>query len=90
MFPEPETWKPERWLEATDSMNLNWTPFGYGTRACPGSNLALTELKYMLGIIFRKFRVEPPKQHEAKTLDLGDVFVSAEKSGKCWLNFVEG
>ncbi|CZT24398.1 uncharacterized protein RCC_10123 [Ramularia collo-cygni] len=89
IFPEPEAWKPERWLEATDAMHLNWTPFGYGSRACPGSNLAITELKYMLGIIFRKFRVEPPRQHEQKELDLGDVFVSAEKSGKCWLNFVE-
>ena len=89
VFPEPNKWNPERWLDATDEMNLNWTPFGYGTRACPGSNLAMTELKYMIGTILRLFKVEKPKQHVPKPLDLGDVFVSGEKSGQCWLRFVE-
>ncbi|KAM0718980.1 hypothetical protein Q7P37_006052 [Cladosporium fusiforme] len=90
VFPEPNKWRPERWLDASERMHLNWTPFGYGARSCPGSNLAMTELKYMIGIIMRKFRVVLPKQHEAKVLDLGDIFVSGEKSGQCWLNFVEG
>ncbi|KAK3074172.1 hypothetical protein LTR53_003642 [Teratosphaeriaceae sp. CCFEE 6253] len=89
IYPEPDTWKPERWLEATDEMHLNWTPFGYGSRSCPGSNLAMTELKYMLGTIFRLFRVEGPQKHIQKDLDLVDVFVSGEKSGHCWLRFVE-
>jgi cytochrome P450 len=62
VYPEPESWQPSRWLDATDEMHLNWTPFGHGARACPGSNLAMTELKYMIGTIFRLHRVEPPKQ----------------------------
>lgn len=89
IFPEPEVWRPERWLHATDEMNLNWTPFGYGSRSCPGSNLAMTELKYMLGTIFRLFRVEQPAEHTQAELDLVDVFVSGERSGHCWLRFVE-
>lgn len=89
VFPEPERWRPERWLDATERMHHNWTPFGFGARSCPGSNLAMTELKYMIGIIMRKFRVQLPKQHDPKLIDLGDVFVSAEKSGQCWLNFEE-
>ena len=87
VYPEPESWQPRRWLDATDEMHLNWTPFGHGARACPGSNLAMTELKYMIGTIFRLHRVEPPKQHEPKDLDLGDIFVSGERSGSCWLHF---
>lgn len=90
IFPQPDEWRPERWLDANERMHLNWTPFGYGARSCPGSNLAMTELKYMIGIIMRKFRVVPPQQHEAKALNLGDVFVSGEKSGECWLKFIEG
>lgn len=70
-------------------MHLNWTPFGYGSRSCPGSNLAMTELKYILGTIFRFFRVEMPKQHAQADLDLVDVFVSGQRSGHCWLRFVE-
>lgn len=89
VFPDPDLWKPERWLDATEEMHLNLIPFGYGSRSCPGSNLAMTELKYMLGTILRLFRVERPTQHVQADLDLVDVFVSGERSGHCWLRFVE-
>lgn len=89
VFKEPESWQPERWFEATEAMHLNWTPFGYGSRSCPGSNLAMTELKYMIGTVFRCFRVGPPMNHDREPLILGDVFVSAQRSGHCWLSFVE-
>ena len=89
VFPSPESWQPERWLEATEEMHLNWTPFGYGSRSCPGSNLAMTELKYIIGTVFRLFRVEYPVDHTQEKLDLADVFVCGERSGHCWLRFVE-
>jgi cytochrome P450 len=28
VFPEPESWKPGRWLSASKRMELNWVPFG--------------------------------------------------------------
>jgi cytochrome P450 len=28
VFPEPESWKPRRWLNANKRMELNWVPFG--------------------------------------------------------------
>lgn len=87
VYPEPDKWKPERWLEADDRMKLNWTPFGYGSRACPGSNLAMTELKYMVGAIFRRFRVVLPPGHEQDTLELSDVFAAGSKTGHVWLKF---
>lgn len=87
VYAEPEDWKPERWIDATEAMKLNWTPFGHGCRACPGSNLALTELKYMIGIIFRKFRAIIPPGHESDTLELADVFAAGSKTGQCWLKF---
>jgi cytochrome P450 len=70
-------------------MHLNWTPFGYGSRSCPGSNLAMTELKYIIGTVVRHFRVLRPAHHKQEALDLGDVFVSGERSGHCWLRFIE-
>lgn len=87
VYPEPQKWQPDRWLEANDDMQLNWTPFGHGARSCPGSNLAMTELKYMIGTILRLYHVDPPKEHKPKSLDLGDIFVSGERSGTCWLSF---
>lgn len=89
VYPEPGKWQLDRWPEATDDMHLNWTPFGHGARGCPGSNLAMTEMKYMIGTIVRLYRVEPPKQHQLKALDLGDIFVSGGRSGSCWLHFAD-
>lgn len=87
VFPEPNSWKPERWIEATEEMKLNWIPFGHGSRACPGSNLAMTELKYMIGKVFRKFRAVLPPEHEDDVLEMADVFAAGSKSGTCWLKF---
>ncbi|BCS23630.1 uncharacterized protein APUU_40074A [Aspergillus puulaauensis] len=89
VFPEPEKWRPERWLQATDRMKFNWIPFGHGCRSCPGSNLALTELKYILGTLFRRFRVQLPEGYPSEPLDLADVFAAGSKTGHCWLQFEE-
>lgn len=87
VYPDPEAWKPERWLNATERMKLNWTPFGYGSRICPGSNLALTELKYMLCAIFRSMRAVQPKRVAWEPIEMVDVFAAGTKSGHCWLRF---
>ena len=89
IYPQPHEWKPERWLDATERMKLNWIPFGHGSRACPGSNLAMTELKYMIGKIFRLFEATMPKDREDDVLEMADVFAAGSKSGVCWLKFVK-
>lgn len=45
VFPEPEVWKPERWLEASEGQRAEmgrwfWA-FGSGGRMCIGSNFAM-------------------------------------------------
>lgn len=91
VFPEPERFNPDRWLEASEKdrerMETNWIPFGTGSRACPGSNLAMTELKYMLGTIFRLFDSQIPKGHESDKLELADIFAAGSRSGSVWLKF---
>ena len=87
VFPDPDTWKPERWLNATKRMELNWIPFGCGSRSCPGANLASTELKYMIGTIFRAFRTVIPAGHEEDVFELADVFAAGSKTGHVWLKF---
>ena len=48
VYPGAEKFCPERWLNETEDMKTNWIPFGTGSRACPGSNLVLTELRYIV------------------------------------------
>ena len=88
-FPQPEEWKPERWINATERMKLNWIPFGHGCRSCPGSNLALTELKYIIGTLFRRFTVKLPEAYSNEPMDLADVFAAGSTTGHCWLHFEE-
>jgi cytochrome P450 len=89
VYAEANKWKPQRWINATDRMKLNWTPFGHGSRACPGANLAITELKYILGTIFRHFSVQLPPGHEDDKLELSDVFAAGSRSGHVWLKFAQ-
>ncbi|KAH8809456.1 putative cytochrome P450 [Xylogone sp. PMI_703] len=89
VYAESEKWKPERWLQPTDRMKLNWIPFGYGCRSCPGANLVMTELKYIIGIISRQFIVSLPAGHENDKIELMDIFAAGAKSGNCWLEFLE-
>ncbi|KAJ4983885.1 cytochrome p450 [Stagonosporopsis vannaccii] len=88
VYPHPHQWLPERWVDANERMKLNWIPFGTGCRSCPGSNLALTELKYMMAMIVLNFTsVVPDNMQDDNELELADVFAAGSKSGHCWLKF---
>ena len=87
VYPNALEWNPDRWLNANARMKLNWTPFGYGSRVCPGQNLAMTELKYMASAIFRRMRTVPCPGHENEVLELRDVFAAGTVSGHLWLQF---
>ena len=60
VFPEPETWLPERWLDATEpemKEMLRWFwAFGSGGRMCIGSNLAMQEMKLIIAAIYTNWR----------------------------------
>lgn len=55
VFPEPERFRPERFLERSFSP-FEWLPFGGGARRCIGMAFALYEMKLVLGALFRRFR----------------------------------
>lgn len=87
VYPSAREWNPDRWLDADARMKLNWTPFGYGSRICPGQNLAMTELRYMVSAIFRRMTAIPCPGHENEALELKDVFAAGTVSGHLWLKF---
>ncbi|KAJ0317605.1 hypothetical protein Brms1b_004804 [Colletotrichum noveboracense] len=53
VFPEPEEFKPERWIDAGNAhdMQRNLVVFSHGSRACIGQNFAQIELKIALSQI---------------------------------------
>jgi cytochrome P450 len=67
IFPDPTTFKPERWLDNDDSNDQNakysprqlrerfLVPFGKGARNCAGSALAIAEMYAVVGNLFRRF-----------------------------------
>ncbi|KAL8800528.1 MAG: hypothetical protein Q9182_005128 [Xanthomendoza sp. 2 TL-2023] len=61
VFPDPETWNPQRWLDANqheskkDEMMRWFWAFGSGGRMCVGSNFAMQELKYVTAAIYTNF-----------------------------------
>ncbi|KAL1607860.1 hypothetical protein SLS60_002798 [Paraconiothyrium brasiliense] len=61
VFPEPEKFRPERWLEAREQgVNLPkyLATFVKGGRMCLGINLAHAELHMTIAAIFRNFEME--------------------------------
>lgn len=55
LYPEPERFRPERFLERTFSAS-EYFPFGGGARRCLGAAFAVYELKIVLGTLLSRFR----------------------------------
>ncbi|KAJ4301925.1 hypothetical protein N0V90_004021 [Kalmusia sp. IMI 367209] len=61
VFPEPEKFRPERWIEARErgeNLTKYLGTFVKGGRMCIGINLAYTELYLTVAAIFRNFDME--------------------------------
>ncbi|KAK2630516.1 hypothetical protein QTJ16_001336 [Diplocarpon rosae] len=62
LFPSPETFCPERWLNGAThngkDLNRYYVPFSKGTRICPGIDLAYAELYMALAMTIRRFDFE--------------------------------
>jgi cytochrome P450 family 135 len=58
VYPEPEAFRPERFLENPPPGHA-WIPFGGGARRCLGANLAEFELRVVLRTVIPRLRLEP-------------------------------
>jgi cytochrome P450 len=58
VYPEPEEFRPERFLEGQPSPHA-WLPWGGGRKRCPGSHLAILEMKTVLRTVLRSVTVSP-------------------------------
>ena len=57
-FPDPHTFRPERWLGGGDRLEKYLCNFSKGTRQCLGMNLAYAEIYLTLAAVFRRFEFD--------------------------------
>jgi cytochrome P450 len=79
-FPEPEKFKPERFLKTeTESENnfasqFSYLPFGGGQRQCIGMRFAMSEIKIGIAKLLAEFKIVDTPKTEINLLP-GDFFV---------------
>jgi len=67
MFPSPEDFLPERFLNTSDPLLKDFElPFGYGRRICPGMHLARNSLFIVAARLFWAFDILPSLGHDGQ------------------------
>ncbi|XP_052603397.1 cytochrome P450 11B1, mitochondrial-like [Peromyscus californicus insignis] len=64
VFPRPECYMPQRWLEKKGS--FQHLSFGFGVRQCLGRRVAEVEMMLLLHYILKSFTVETPRQEDVQ------------------------
>ncbi len=62
LYPEPEAFRPERFLGPDAPDTYTWIPFGGGTRRCLGASFALTEMRIVLRRVLERCALRPGNQ----------------------------
>ncbi len=60
LFPEPDEFRPERFLGDDTPDTYTWTPFGGGVRRCIGAAFAEYEMRVVLRAIFERADLSAP------------------------------
>lgn len=61
VFPDPDEFRPERFLDDADPGGYAWLPFGGGVKRCPGASLAQLEMRAVLTTILLRVRLAPDR-----------------------------
>ncbi|KAG1797149.1 cytochrome P450 [Suillus variegatus] len=79
VFPDPETFNPQRWLDSEGRLNDDHTKFitfGFGRRVCPGLHLANQSLYITLALLLWSFRIVQRPDAPINTHAFNDAVIS--------------
>ncbi|HEX8648412.1 MAG TPA: cytochrome P450 [Thermoleophilaceae bacterium] len=84
IYPEPEAFRPERFLDSPPG-TYTWIPFGGGVRRCLGASFAQLEMKTVLATILRHARLRPTAEPPERIVRRAITFVP-ERGGRVVLD----
>jgi cytochrome P450 len=67
LYPQPEEFRPERYLGPDPPDTYTWLPFGGGTRRCLGASFALTEMRVVLSRVLERATLYAADNRPAKS-----------------------
>ncbi|MDO9352880.1 MAG: cytochrome P450 [Solirubrobacteraceae bacterium] len=59
LYPDPDAFRPERFIGEGAPGTYEWTPFGGGVRRCIGASFAMLEMRVVLAAMLAERRLEP-------------------------------
>jgi cytochrome P450 len=65
-YPEPESFRPERFLSRDAPRKEIWLPFGAGTRHCLGSSLSMMAIKVILRTVLNRAELVPDRPEDER------------------------
>jgi cytochrome P450 len=77
LYPDPFSFRPERWLGGRKPGTYEWIPFGGGIRRCLGAALAMAEQRVVLTAMARRVDLEAPDPAPERALHRNVTMVPA-------------
>ena len=84
IFPNPESYDPDRWLRAKEQgfrLERYFVSFSKGSRMCVGINLAYMELYMVVAMVMSRFEMENFETGVDDVRIARDFFVGVPKDG---------
>ena len=77
-YPDPKTFRPERFLGPDAPDTYTWLPFGGGTRRCIGASFAGLEMRVAIKRVLERARLEPVGRRPEKGVRKGITYQPAK------------